>query len=434
MNPDALAAISKLDLEQPRPLRTTPSTGSKATQFPLADRWASHPGVGLTPERIGGIFRSAETGYPWQQCDLFDDVLETDAHLRSLFDTRISGVAGKDWILQAGGGDPADIKAALILEEALRWVPNTSDTFAHQLTSMIYGYAGSEIIWERYDGYTIPVWFANVPARRFVFDEEDVPRLLTARETTKGIPLEPGRWWWSRRRHRLTAAAGLMRTACWYSLFKRLSLSDWVIFIDHYAMPYPVGRYRPGTNAEEKAVLEQAVRSLGTDGYAIFSEDGTIEFAKIERGGGADSPYAAMCGLCNTEMSKLVTGATLTSGEGTSVGSYALGRVHETRLFDLISEDALQLQRSFKAQISMPFMIYNGLPGKPPRLRVHLVRDVDPAVRMDLYSRAANELGLAIDEDQFRQEFQMPTPTGSALVGTGKAAAPKPPGAPPDAQ
>jgi phage gp29-like protein len=427
-------AIKTLALEQPRPLPTRPSKGSTAIAFPVADRWATHPGQGLTPERITGIYRSAETGWPWAQCDLFDDILETDAHLRSLFDTRISGVAGKEWILQAGGDEPADIKAAEILEDALRWMPQFSDTIAHQLTSMIYGYAGSEIIWERVDGYAVPVFFADVPARRFVFDKTDIPRLRTEKEQTDGVELEPGRWWWSRRRHRITAAAGLMRTAAWYSLFKRLSIADWVLFIDRYAFPYPVGRYRPGTNAEEKAVLEQAVRALGTDGHAIFSEDGTIEFVKIDRGGGADSPYAAMVGVCNTEMSKLVTGATLTSGEGTSVGSYALGRVHETRLFDLICDDALQLQRSFKSQIGLPFMIWNGLPGKPPRLRIHLVRDVDPVARMDLYSRAANELGLEIDADQFRQEFQFKAPVGEKLVGTGKAAAPKPPGAPPDAQ
>jgi hypothetical protein len=88
--------------------------------YPWYDRWASHPGQGLTLGRLFDIYWQAEWGYPAEQCDMFEDIVERDGHLRSNIENRIDAVAGKEWIVQAGGDAPADHKAAELLEQALR--------------------------------------------------------------------------------------------------------------------------------------------------------------------------------------------------------------------------------------------------------------------------------------------------------------------------
>ena len=60
----------------------TPST--RITRPLRFDETQAHPGFGLTPERVLRIFRAAEAGYPAAQCDLFDDLIENDGHLRDL--------------------------------------------------------------------------------------------------------------------------------------------------------------------------------------------------------------------------------------------------------------------------------------------------------------------------------------------------------------
>jgi len=407
---------SKLGLERPLSLPSRPSKVSRGTQFPLGDHWSSHPGSGLSPERIVGIFRNAEWGWPERQCDLFEDILERDAHLRSLEHARISGVASREWIVQAGGDAPEDLTAASELEGALRTMPGFVDAVEHQLSALFYGYAGSEIIWERRDGLTAPAWFANVPAKRFVFDDRDAPRILTEDNRADGWPLEPGRWWWSRGRHRIQAMSGLLRTATWWSLFKSYSVRDLALYIERFGMPYATGVYDAATPPEEREVLRQALASLGKDGYSIFDRSGEIKIVEL----GSDAreiPMNGMITLCNAELSKLVTGATLASGEGTSAGSYALGKVHETRLYDLWCEDALRLQRGFEQYVGLPFVVFNGMRARAPRLKIHLVRDFDPAARMDLIVRAVNELGISVDLDQVRQEFQLKEPVGEAVPG-----------------
>ena len=380
----------------------------------LIDRWFTHSGHGLSPQRLNQIYQTAEVGHPAEQCDLFDDVIERDGHLRSQVDTRIEAVAGKEWIIQAGGDSDADIQAAKLLEHALRRVPNMRDTIAHVLSSLFYGWAATEIVWDLTpEGPIAPVWFANVEPRRFIFDDFGDPRLVVERDRWNGIALEPGRWMFAARRHRLTVMAGLMRSATWWSLWKSMSVRDWVIYNERYGLPYPVGKYDDSTPIPERDVLRQIVQSIGRDGFGVVHRSCEITSVNV-KGTDPTVVHGAMVSLCNQEISKLILGATLTSGEGTSTGSYALGSVHENVAFTRTQGDAAFASEVFEQFVSVPFVVWNGLKAKPPRLKIHIVKELDPKERMDLYCRAVAELGLEIDRDQPMQEFQLKAPSGAA--------------------
>jgi phage gp29-like protein len=410
-------------LERPAPPADRPLS-PRARSLDIYDRWAPHPGHGLTPLRLSGILKTADYGWPQEQCDLFDDIIERDAHLRAQLEHRAEAVLSKDWIIQAGGEGKDDIRAAKLLEERLRDVQNFPEMIEHQLTASTYGYAASEIHWELVAGVVAPVWFGNVPPRRFVFDAHGSPRLLTRNDSTEGVALDPGQWLISSRRHRQMVQAGNMRTACWWSLFKSMAVRDWVNFAERFGLPLPIGRYRDDMPEEERKILRQAVEMLGRDGYAIFSDGGLIEFAKVEYGGSSDV-HPALATFCNAEISKLVTGATLTSGEGTSTGSYALGKVHENVAFTISLGDSRRLGDGVANFLGRPFVHFNGLSCRPPRLRIHVVRELEPAARMDVMVKALNELKLPLDVDQVRQEHQLKAPVGNAL------APPVPPPSPP---
>lgn len=428
----------KLSLDPPAPLpASAPRVGIVASNMPRGEWSVMHPGWGLTAETIRVAFLMAEQGYPQMQCDVFDDVIERDGHTRSLIDGRIDAVAGKQWILQGGGETDADAEAALALERAVRRIPDVSATWEHQLMANFIGYAATEIDWGRVDGVTAPVHFANVPPRRFRFmlgTEE--PRLLTEDHLVEGIPLAPGKWMFSRRRHRNIVRAGIMRTVTWWAWLKALSVRDWQIFCAQFGLPFVLGFYSENTPEEERAKLKQAILAFGKQGGAAVLDQMKIEVkepASMSSGSGA-SVHPGLVQLCNQEISKLITGATLTSGEGTSVGSYALGKVHQDRSFDLTMGDAERLASWFQSSIGEPFVRFNGLKANAPRLKLRVVREVDPLTRMQILSIGANELGMGIDESQVREEFDIKEPTGATLHGTKKPApvAPKP-GTPPAA-
>lgn len=414
-------------LAPPKPLPDDPDDRISAVTFPLVDRWATHPGQGLTTRSIVRIFETAEAGRPADQCDLFEDIVERDAHLRSQLEARTDAVAFKEWVLTPGGDRPSDDRAARILEDALRAVPNFEEMEAHQVSHNFTGYAGSEIVWDRRDGYTVPVWFVNVPHRRFVFDEFDQPRLIVDATSFDGVELEPGKWIFSRRQARQTVRSGLLRTACWWSLFKHMAVRDWIIFAARFGIPYVTGEYAPNASPEDRKVLEKAVLSLGKDGAAVFSEACKIVVTEVTKSGSADGVHGALTEICNREISKLIAGATLTTETG-GPGSYALGRVHQNRTYIHSLADAVRLARRIEADVCAPFVHFNGLPGRPPRLKIYVDLDLDAKTWAEIMSILANDLGMDLDEDQIRARFQLKPPTGKAIRGTKRATAGEPAG------
>lgn len=428
-----------MKLPQPRDIPDAAPTGGpqSADISPEWVRWRSHPGFALTPRTVVGILRTAEDGFPAEQCDLFEDMKETDGHLRSQLENRSGEVAGKEWIIQAGGDKPRDIQAAEALSEDMRAIGNLHDTIEHQLTVVPDGYAPTEMIWGPSKHGTIaPLRFINVPHRRILFDKAGTQRLVTNGHLWDGEELRAGGWWFATRRHRLIQCAGLMRTAVWWSLFKRMAVRDWVAFCERFGLPLPIGKYPDNMVEKEKEALRRAVRLIGRDGYATFSELGNIEFAKVEVGG-AQEVHPALADFCNAEISKLISGATLTSGEGSSAGSYALGKVHQNVAFSLVVSDAMRIANGFAEEIGKPYVKWNFPDAQPPRLRVNVVQEMDPQLRLNVYDFALNKLGLSASKDQARQEFQIKPPRdpadelgGARASGGGAPGAPGPGGTP----
>jgi phage gp29-like protein len=430
--PAALQLGSSMAPPEPLPDKV-PRRGIVAASLMPPGEWINlHPGRGLSADMIRLAFDAAEAGRPQRQCDVFDDVLERDGHLRSLCDSRLQSVAGKSWIMQAGGDEDADSDAALALEKALRRLPNLPQTFEHLLTATLYGYAPVEIEWGIVDGLIAPVWLANVPHRRIIFVREtDEPRLVTESAWRDGLALERGKWIFASMRHRTTARGGLLRAATWYSWLKSLSLRDWRIFSARFGIPFVIGRHH--VNADEETIdqLKVAIAKFGLDGGAVFTEEADVEIKEPVTGSNA-TVHPALVSVCNAEMSKVIQGATLTSGEGTSAGSYALGKVHENAAFNFTLADAERLSGWFH-ELCLAFCHFNNLTARPPRLKLRVVREVDLLQRAQIADIYVNKLGGSLDDDQFRDEYDFKRPTGGVPL-EGPRVPPPTPGAPsPDA-
>ena len=385
-----------------------------------------HPGYGLKAQTLLASYRQAEYGYTWQQCDVFDDVIESDGHLRAQLEARLDAVAGKPWIVLPGGDTKADQSAAEELEGALREVPAFSDTLAHQLKANWYGYSASEIEWKYANGAIAPVYFANAPHRRMLFDYATYqPRYMTGLSMT-GIPLEPGGWWFTTRSMSsyVPARAGLMRTAAWWALFKRMSVRDWVVFSQRFGLPYVTGEYDERASPADKEVLASAVAKLGSDGAAVFSTACKIMVHTVEKGGKSEDVHGAIVGLANSEISKLITGSTLTTETG-GPGSFALGQVHADAAFELRAGDAEKISQKFELGIGAPFVKWNGMSGaRAPRLKINLVRDMAPLVRAQILSILGSNLMLPLSAQQIRTEFQLKEPSDTKDSVTGPKALP----------
>lgn len=414
---------TQLATGRPKPLPATAPTGQRFVFSEQLDRRLFHR-VALTLERISACLRNAEQGWTEEQCDLFESRIEADAHLRAALENRNESVALKPWTLVEGGPNEIDKAAARELEQRLRLVPNFADTLSHQLQYVPYGWAVSEIQWEMRDGVVAPVFFDHVPHRRFTFAREtDEILLRVTQDPVDGIPLQPAKFWTTcRGRARLSATAGLMRTLVWWSTFKTFGVRDWMVLSDRFGIPFVTGAYDENASNEDIDVLKRAVRDLGTDGWAVFSQLADINIHEIKHGvtgNSAEGIHGALINLCDMQMSKLVEGATLVS-EVQGPGSHALGTVHENRYHDILEGDGEKLSESFQHAIGVPFVHFNRqfLGARPPRLKIHLRLNMSLRDQIGIALDLANKLdGFELDEEQLRTMTLLRRPQGRGLRG-----------------
>lgn len=376
-----------------------------------ADQFATHPGHDVNPLRVRGIYQIAEQGDIALQCDLWDDVLDTDGHLLSLVKQRVMAVAGREFVVQPGDDqDPKSVAAADAFRRAIsRSSLNIGELFEHMLESPFKGFSAASVRWERWDGLTVPAEFWTAPHRRFRIGVGNELLLMPPYEaggSMEGEPLwGPGHWVVATERHTNLARAGLLRNATWWSIFKRFSMRDWVIFAERFGIPYVFGRYRGGVDEKHISKLEAAVRDIGEAGQSVFPEGLDVVISDIaQRAGDAKSVHPAIINVCNAEMSKLIAGATQNVDTGTS-GSYAQASVHEGRSYVLAVADAIKLQRVLRMHLAKPFAMANGFEGAvAPKIRFRVMREFDPK-RLAEVAKILSDIGIPFDRAALLDEL-----------------------------
>jgi phage gp29-like protein len=407
-------AKTSLGLLLPRFLKTdTPKQTRKLIASRTLDKYISHPGYGVDPRTIVSIYRNAEQGYTASQCDLFEDILESDGHLRSVIESRTLALTGKTWQIQADGTEPASLKAAEILQQALSNA-NFSSVIQSIISCRYFGYSASEIIWgQNESGDFIPKHFIPIPHRRISFDDYDVPKLLNKDLVyNDGEDMPLGEFIFSANSgimsETITARSGLLRTATWFALFKRWSWRDWTIYANKFGIPAVIGKYEPEAEPESIAELEKAVKDIGEAGQAVLPSNTNIEM-KEPASGGNSNIHAAIVASANAEISKLIAGATLTS-EIKGNGSYAAASVHENVAFSLVKADYKLVADAVKDQIIIPFLKYNGFSNiKPPRLVIHISKTEAGTERLAQFEKALS-MNIELDKEQIREELQFRAP------------------------
>lgn len=397
--------------EMPGEPARIPPLGRQAEHDSILD-FPDHPGFGATPQRLKDIFAEAECGYPQRQVSLFRDLVENDGHLRGLIEGRINAVAGKGWVLQPGDTDTASKEGAHALSEYLA-TANVHELLWHQLEYNFYGWAHSEIRWEFKDGFFAPVWFDNAQHGRFIFPNDKV-RLLTRNHLADGEELIPGKWISSRARGSNVARAGLLRTCAWFALFKRYAVRDWVIAAEKFGIPFLLGKYNANLSPEGRATLEEALRNLGSDGQAIVEDLCEIEVIEGAQRSGDGTLHSGLIALCEAQLSKTITGATLTADTGQSGdSSHALGKVHSGVRFDLIQNDAAMMAQVIRRYIGVPFMKFNGFPGKAPILKSQIAQEISQMARVEI-QRKLHEMGLPLSRSQLYEDHAIEPPRNDA--------------------
>lgn len=150
---------------------------------------------------------------------------------------------------------------------------------------------------------------------------------------------------------------GLLLEAAYLVIYKRFSAASWSKYLEKYGLPIVVVK----TDKEdgEKLDMVNALRSLGADGVGAIGVDDELVL-QSPSGSDASGGFEKKIIWCNSELSKLVLGQTMTTDDGSSRSQ---GEVHE-RVGDEIAEADMQMIQNIVNDYLIPRMVKLGYPSE----------------------------------------------------------------------
>lgn len=360
---------------------------SGASVLPDLSLWQQVQRIGgsVTPADVSFIIRAADSGDMTRLIDLANEMRQKDGHLQSVLQTRETALCGLNWELVFPGQDPKSTRGKRqrrFVEKVLRTHPDFRKLIAHLTGSAYYGYAVAETVWAVQGGRQVPARFVCHGARRFGFRDKD-GKLIWRDDGANYIGVDflakyPDKFIVSQPRINgdVPCREGLVRVLMWLALFRNWSLSDWLKLAELVYKPWRLGRYKKrGDNPaskEDVANLKAILSGMTSSGTAVHPDTVEVELKFPEVNGtaqGQGGAHASLFDTCGREMSKAVLGQTLTTEQG-SVGSQALGNVHNQIRKDILESDAAHLAEVITRDVIEPMIRLNFGPTAPvPRFQ-----------------------------------------------------------------
>lgn len=190
---------------------------------------------------------------------------------------------------------------------------------------------------------------------------------------------------------------GLLCKAAPSFLYKKNATMAWSEFTELFGMPIRIGKTNT-RSIEDLNRMEDMLRDLGSAAYGVFQEGEEIEFVESKRGD-AYNVYDKLIARCNSELSKLLVGQTMTTEVGAS-GSRAQAEVHERLGDDVTASDRRFVEAVVKRGL-MPILIRKGWKLEGKEFRYNETKGVD-----QLWARVRDVLPHAsMDMDWMRETF-----------------------------
>ena len=357
----------------------------------------AHPTRGLTPSRLATILDAAEQGELTAQFELFEDMEEKDGHIASEMNKRRRACI-LEWevVPPQKSPTPAEAKAAAQLDELLQEIPDFEDVLFDVTDAIGKGFACLEIEWHRVERFWLPKTITHRPQSWFVLHRGYRQELrLRTHQHVDGVPgqaLQP--FGWLTHVHKAKSGylerSALFRQLVWTYLFKNYSVGDLAEFLEIYGIPLRVGKYPSSASEAEKLTLLRALAAIGHNAAGIIPEGMLLEFHNADTGD--PKAFELMMNWCERNQSKVILGATLTSGADGKASTNALGQIHNEVRKDLRDADVRQLNTTLTRDLVYAVAALNGLAPDGPRRSPQFQLNAQETEDLTAYSEALPKL------------------------------------------
>lgn len=320
--------------------------------------------------------------------DLYTDIL-LDAHLSSVIDKRKNAVLSSSVEFQRNG--------------------KPDDAINEQILSPWFYRCVSDILDARFWGFSLLQFYKNnewidydlVPRKHV----EPIRKLILSRQTDiQGISWDEfsdllfvGR----------DADLGLLAKAAPWVIYKRNTTADWAQFSEVFGMPIQEYIYdTDDEDARERALLD--ANSIGSLATFIHGKDTELQLREAGNKTGSADVYERLVERCNSEISKLILGNTLTT-ESSDNGTQALGTVHKK-----VEESVAKADREYVLKVlnydMTDIFARMGINTSGGKFCFPEKKDVDPNTEMSVLTQLHTTFSLPIDDDYLYEKFGIEKP------------------------
>lgn len=210
---------------------------------------------------------------------------------------------------------------------------------------------------------------------------------------------------------------GAMMIALPYVLYKRGAFGDWAQFAELFGMPFRVGKYNPWDESTRQKLLT-ALAEMGGAGYAVIPDGTSLDFHNANAGSNQSALYKDLVEVCNSELSKIFLGQTMTTDQGSSRSQ---GEVHER------VEDGITLADMRRTEFLLNWELHPrleklGYPVSKGRFEFDLTRNLPLEKRIEMDMKVSEQLGGQIPARYWYDTYGLPEPgKGDKVIVKAKA-------------
>ena len=343
--------------------------------------------------------------------EIYEDLL-TDDRVYSAFQQRRAAVVSKDWEVAPGGPRRRDRMAAdwlRALMTRLRWDTLTD----HMLYAVFYGYSVAELLYARDGAHVTVDRIAVRNRRRFVFDADFRPRLLTT-DDPMGEPLPERKFWLA-----ATGAdnddepygRGLASQLYWPVKFKKQGIKDWIVYLEKFGSPTSVGAYPPGASKRERDVLLAAARAVHTNTAITLPESMRLSLLEASRAG--TPSYAELHQRMQDVITTIVLSQTMTTEDG---ASRAQADVHMEVRREVVEADARLIDDSWMRGPAAWLVQWNFPGAAVPRV-TRRMRSEEDLARRAARDKTIAETGYRRDREYLEETYGVRLAAEAAPLG-----------------
>jgi len=216
---------------------------------------------------------------------------------------------------------------------------------------------------------------------------------------------------------------GLLAKAAPWVIYKRNTTADWAQFSEVFGMPVREYIYETDDDEARHRCIEDA-QNTGSLAVLIHSTESKVNLLESGNKTGSAELYEKLCERCNSEMSKLILGNTLTT-ESSQSGTQALGTVHKKVEDKVAQSDRRYILDVLNYEMTDIFLAM-GINTEGGEFCFVEPKDVDMAAKANILTQLRTTFNLPISDDYLYEEFGVKKPKNYKDLKAKQEQAPEP--------